>query len=86
MMGLGGVDPRQLAQVQAVSKDIKAVIRVNYMENVMQLSLSSETSEGQAFIPQLLEQFSNALAQQLSSFFAIQGEIVEVREPSAEEG
>jgi len=29
-------------------------------------------------IPNLLDQFSTALAQQLSSFFAIQGEIVEI--------
>lgn len=86
MVGLGGIDPQKLAQVQAVSKDIKAVIRVDYGEDVVRLSFSSETPEGQDLIPHLLEQFSTALAQQLSSFFAIQGEIVEVGKPSAEKG
>lgn len=85
MMGMG-IDPRQLAAVQEVSKDIKAVIRADYKENTVQFSLSSEAPEAQALIPNLLEQFTSALAQQLSSMFAIKGEIVEVGRPGVKEG
>lgn len=78
MMGLGGIDPQKLAEVQQVSKDVKAVIRVDYKEQTVQLFFSADTADAQVLVPQLLEQFSGALAQQLSSFFAIQGEIIEV--------
>lgn len=84
MFGLGGIDPRQLAQVQEVSKHIKAEIRADYKESTVQFSLSSEVPEAQALIPNLIEQFVSALSQQLSSVFAIKGEIVEVSKPGAE--
>jgi len=85
MMGMG-IDPRQLAAVQEVSKDIKAEIRADYKENTVLFSLFSEVPEAQALIPNLLEQFTSALSQQLSSMFAIKGEIVEVAKGSAEKG
>lgn len=78
MFGLGGVDPQKLAEIQTVSKDVRAEIRIDYGENAVRLFFSSETPGGQALIPQLLDQFSTALASQLSSFFAISGEIIEV--------
>lgn len=72
------VDPQQLAKVQAVSKDISAKIVVNYKEYTVLLSMKSDVAEAKQLIPPLLEQFSNALATQLSSFFTIKGEMVEV--------
>jgi len=72
-----GIDPKQLAQMQAVSKDIQGVINVDYKGGTVMVTLSSDVPEAKALVPQLLEQFSSALAQQLSSFFAIKGEIVE---------
>lgn len=74
-----GVDPKQMAAMQEVSKFIKGVIRVNYNDNTMQVAFTSEMPNAQALIPNLLDQFSTALAQQLSSFFAIEGEIIEIK-------
>ena len=73
-----GLDPKQVAAMQEVSKFIKAIVRVDYNENMMQITFSSDMPSAQAILPNLLDQFSNALATQLSSFFAIKGEIVEI--------
>lgn len=75
-----GIDPEQLLKAQEVGKDVKGVIRVNYTESFVQLSFSSDTTGGKELIPELLEQFSIALAQQLSSVFGIKGEIIETGE------
>ncbi len=72
-----GIDPAKMAEMQKVSQFIKGAIRVNYKEQYVKVELTSEDTDAQALIPQLLEQFSSALAVQLSSFFAIQGEIIE---------
>lgn len=74
---LGGIDPAQIAQMQEVSRFIKCIIRVNYKEKTVLLSFSSEELAAIELIPQLLDQFSGGLATQLSSFFAIDGEIIE---------
>lgn len=77
--GMGmGVKPEQIAKVQAVSKFIKGSIRVDYRENTIQLTLSSDMENAKKLIPGMMNQFAENLAVQLSSFFAIQGEIVEV--------
>ncbi len=73
-----GLDPKQMAAMQEVSKFIKGVIRVDYNDNTMQVAFSSEMPNAAALIPNLLDQFSTALATQLSSFFAIKGEIIEI--------
>ena len=73
-----GIDPKQMAAMQEVSKFIKGVIRVDYNDNTMQVAFSSDMQNAAALIPNLLEQFSTALATQLSSFFAIKGEIIEI--------
>ena len=73
-----GLDPKQMAAMQEVSKFISGVIRVNYNDNTMQIEFSSDLQNAQALIPNLLDQFSTALATQLSSFFAIKGEIIEI--------
>ncbi len=73
-----GLDPKQMAAMQEVSKFIKGVIRVNYNDNTMQIAFTSDMPNAAALIPNLLDQFSTALATQLSSFFAIKGEIIEI--------
>jgi len=73
-----GVKPEQIAKVQAVSKYIKGSIRINYPENTIQLTLTSDMEEAKKLIPNMMNQFAENLATQLSSFFAIEGEIVEV--------
>ena len=73
-----GLDPKQMAAMQEVSKFIKGVIRVDYNDNTMQIAFSSDMPNAAALIPNLLDQFSTALATQLSSFFSIKGEIIEI--------
>lgn len=80
-----GIDPRQLAAIQGVSKHIRGIITVNYKAKEVELLLKTDDAEAAKLISSLLSQFANALAQQLSSFFAITGEIVEVGKPGAEE-
>ncbi len=76
-----GVDPQKLVAMQKVSKFIKAKITVNYVEKTVKMSFSSENPEAAKLIASLLDQFSGGLAQQLSAFFAIEGEITEVGKP-----
>ena len=72
------VRPDQIAKVQEVSKHIKGEIRVVYKENTVYLKLSSDVVEAKKLIPGMMSQFAENLATQLSSFFAIEGEIIEV--------
>lgn len=75
------IDPKQLAQFQELSKNITATITVNYRENSALLVMSTQDPKASQLIPKLLEQFAQGLAMQMSSFMAIQGEIVEVGKP-----
>jgi len=81
----GMVDPQKMAAMQAVSQHIKGVIRIDYKDNSIHVTMTSEHPEAAALVPELISQLGTALAQQLSSFFAIKGEIVEVNKPSAEQ-
>lgn len=78
-----GVDPAKIAAMQEISKYISGVIRVDYAEKSVSLTLSATHPEAVAILPDLVGQLSVALATQLSSYFAIKGEIVEVNKPSA---
>jgi hypothetical protein len=73
-----GVDPQKMAQIQAVCQNIKAVIKVDQKLNQVVLTLSTDDQAASAMIPTLLTSFSDGLAVQLSSYFAIKGEIIEV--------
>jgi len=75
------IDPKQLAQFQELSKNITAKITVNYPEGSVLLILSTQDPKASQLIPKLLEQFAQGLAVQMSSFMAIQGEIIEVGKP-----
>lgn len=74
----GMVDPQKLAEAQTLGQHVKAEIRVNYKDNIVQIAFTPDAPGMEEFVRSLLEQFPGALAAQLSSFFAIQGEIVEV--------
>jgi len=76
IMTLSGIDPQQLVSVQQVTRNIRGVIRVNYMARSMTLQLSSNSPESQDVIASLIDQLSKQLAVQLKSFFQIDGEIV----------
>ncbi len=79
-----GVDPAKLEAVQKVSHYINGVIRIDYAARSVTLTLSSDNQDAAELIPELVSQLGGALAQQLSTFFAIKGEIVEVNKPSVE--
>lgn len=72
-----GLDPAQLARAQELGSHVKAVIKTNYNNKIVEVSFKGDTPEMEAFIDQLLRQFSTSLATQLSSFFNISGEIIE---------
>lgn len=78
----GMVDPKKIAQMQAVSQYIKGLIRIDYKENSIHVTMTSEHPEAAVLVPELIGQLGEALAQQLSAFFAIKGEIIEVNKPS----
>lgn len=71
------IDPTQLAAMQQKTRNIKALIKVDYPAKTLTLSLVTDDPEGIPMIPQILEQFSQQLATQLSSFMAMEGRIVE---------
>ncbi len=72
-----GVDPQKMAQMQKVSQYIRGAIEIDYKEHTVIIALASDNPEAQKLIPELIGQFGTALAQQLSSFFSIKGEIIE---------
>ena len=78
-----GLDPKKMAVVQEVSRHINGEIRINYPTQTVEIKLFSEVPAAVEIIPSLLDQFATALAAQLSSFFAIQGTIVEVGKKDA---
>ena len=78
----GMVDPQKLAEMQTVSKYIYAKIRVDYAIRTVSVELSSSVPAAAELIPELLEQFAPALAQQFTTMFAIEGEITEANKPS----
>ena len=74
-----GIDPVQMAEVQKVSKFISAEITVDHKENVITIKMSSTNQEAVVLIPNLLDQFATALAQQLNTIFAITGKLVTIK-------
>lgn len=81
---LPGIDPQQLQRVQSVSKNIKGSIRIDYKENTVLLEFKTDVDGAKQMIPNMMSQFADSLATQLSSFFAIQGEIIEINKTSKE--
>ncbi len=80
---LGGIDPQALAKVQALSKGITAEIEVDYAEKSIKLSFTTVpgSEDSNQVVDYLVGQFPDNMAKQLSSFFGINGEIVEYNKP-----
>lgn len=74
-----GIDPKQMAEMQKVSGLITAKIVIDQNEPSVKLSMSSDNPQAIELIPGLISQFADALAMQLSSFFAIKGKITEIK-------
>lgn len=79
-----GVNPAQLAKMQEVSRFIKAKVTVEYGKGSVTIQFNSDVPEAVALIPSLLDQFTSALASQLSAYFAIDGELIEKNKPEPE--
>ena len=72
-----GIDPQKLAQVKTLTKDITAEIRIDYKLSTVSLKLKSSNPASLPMVKSLTEQFGGSLATQLSSFFGINGKIIE---------
>ena len=75
------VNPEQLAAVQKVSHHIKGKITIDHADFSVLVKLSTENEEAKALLPQLIGQLGEALAIQLTSYFAIDGEIADKNKP-----
>lgn len=75
------LDPKEMAKVQQVSSKINAEIKVIYPTHEIRLKLTPTTKESEAFIQRFIPQFAEMTATQLSTFFGIRGDIVDVGKP-----
>ncbi len=75
VMGMGP-DPEMLLKAQTVGQYINCKATYNTVKGTIHLDFASDHAEGAALIPELVTQFVNAMATQLSSYFAIKGEII----------
>lgn len=76
-----GVDPQQLQVVQEITRRITAKLTTNYEDVTMTLVLLAPDDQAVATAESLIEQLSNQLVLQLSSFFGMVGEHTEVGKP-----
>ena len=76
-----GPDPEQIMRAQEYGQYIECKATVNYPKKTITLVFSSKDQKGEEFIPELMSSFVTALSAQLSSFFAITGELIEEGRP-----
>lgn len=74
----GSIDPKKMAEVQQTSSKINAEVRILHKEHEIHLKLTPTTPESVAFVKTFLPQFAETMANQLSAFFGIKGEIIDV--------
>lgn len=72
------IDPKKMAEVQQTSSRINAEVRILHKEHEIHLKLVPTTPESLAFVKNFLPQFAETMATQLSAFFSIKGEIIDV--------
>ena len=75
---LENVDKEKMAEVQQTSSKINAEIRIMHEEHEIRLRLVPATPDSLSFVKTFLPQFAQTMASQLSAFFAIRGEIINV--------
>ena len=76
---VSGLDPEKVKRVQQITKNILGEIRVDHDKKVITLAFHTTDESASKFLGRLLPQFSETLAAQLSAFFGIRGEIVDIR-------
>lgn len=72
------LDPEKLAEVQKTSGQINAEMRILHKEHEIHLKLIPTSPESLNFVKTFLPQFAATMANQLSAFFSIRGEIIDV--------
>jgi len=75
---VSGIDPQKMKEVQQASSRINAEIRILHEDHEIRLKLTPTTPEALSFVKTFLPQFAQTMASQLSAFFAIRGEIIDV--------
>ena len=75
---LGGMDPKKMAKVKQTSSKINAEVRILHKEHEIHLKLVPTNPESLNFVKTFLPQFAETMANQLSAFFSIRGEIIDV--------
>jgi len=73
-----GIDPEKMAAVQKTSQLINAEVRILHKEHEIHLKLVPSSPESIKFVKTFLPQFAETMATQLSAFFNIKGEIIDV--------
>lgn len=77
----GNLDPQKMAEVQQVSGQINAELRIVHDEHEIRVKLIPTSPESLNFVKKFVPGFAETIAQQLSSFFNIRGEIIDVNKP-----
>ncbi len=72
------IDPKKLAEVKNTSSRINAEIRIFHKTHEIHLKLTPTTPESTTFVKNFLPQFTETMATQLSAFFGIKGDIIDV--------
>lgn len=72
------IDPKKMAEVQQTSSRINAEVRILHKEREIHLKLIPTDPESANFVKNFLPQFAETMATQLSAFFSIKGEIIDV--------
>ncbi len=74
----GNMDPEQMARVRETSAQVTAQIKIDHKEHEIHLKLIPTTPETFNFVSKFIPGFAETIATQLSSFFNIKGEIIDV--------
>jgi hypothetical protein len=79
-MGVGEmkIDNEQMKEGQQVSGLVNAEVKILHKEHEIHLKLTPTSPESEKFVKNFLSQFAETMATQLSAFFNIKGEIVDV--------
>ena len=75
---VNSLDPKKLAEVQQTSSRVNAEVRILHKEHEIRLKFRPTTPESMMFVKNFLPQFAETMASQLSAFFSIKGEIIDV--------
>ncbi len=83
VMSMTPAQVQQMAELKKITGKLAAKVTVDYPKNTLTMELSSPDPQAAATASQILKLLSEQLAEQLSMFFSIRGELVDIKPPSA---